>query len=69
LHTITVGLAAAGADVHSARLVTTGGTAVDRFEVTDRNGRKLGADTKAAIVEAITGGVVAPKRRLLARRR
>jgi Kef-type K+ transport system membrane component KefB len=69
LHTITVGLAAAGADVHSARLVTTGGTAVDRFELTDRNGRKLGADTKAAIVEAITGGVVAPKRRLLARRR
>jgi Kef-type K+ transport system membrane component KefB len=69
LHTITVGLAAAGADVHSARLVTTGGTAVDRFELTDRNDRKLDALAKAAIIEAITGGVVTPRRRLLARRR
>lgn len=68
LHTITVGLASAGADVHSARLVTTGGLAVDRFELTDRTGRKLDGETKDAIVRAITGGVAA-RRRLLARRR
>ena len=41
LHMITVGLAAAGASVHSARLVTLDGQAVDRFELTDRDGRKL----------------------------
>ena len=68
LHTITVGLASAGADVHSARLVTSEGCAVDRFELTDRTGRKLDADVKDAIVLAITGGV-APRRRLLTRRR
>ena len=55
LHTITVGLASAGADVHSARLVTTDGRAVDRFELTDRTGRKLDTEVKDAIVVAITG--------------
>jgi [protein-PII] uridylyltransferase len=68
LHMITVGLASAGADVHSARLVTTDGRAVDRFELTDRTGRKLDADVKEAIVAAVAGGV-SPRRRLLARRR
>jgi len=68
LHTITVGLASAGADVHSARLVTTEGHAVDRFELTDRTARKLDAELKDAIVVAITGGVT-PRRRLLTRRR
>ncbi len=68
LHTITVGLASAGADVHSARLVTTDGRAVDRFELTDRTGRKLDTEVKDAIVVAITGGVV-PRRRMLSRRR
>lgn len=67
LHSITVGLASAGADVHSARLATTGGLAVDRFELTDRSARKLDTEVKEAIVRAITGGVVA-RRRLLARR-
>jgi Kef-type K+ transport system membrane component KefB len=71
LHTITVGLASSGADVHSARLVTSGGRAVDRFELTDRNGRKLDEETKAAIVEAITAGVESRRfgRRRLIRRR
>gem|GEM_PF-27247 len=68
LHTITVGLASAGADVHSARLVTTHGRAVDRFELTDRTGRKLDAEVKDAIVVAVTGGV-SPRRRTLTRRR
>jgi len=68
LHMITVGLASAGADVHSARLVTTDGRAVDRFELTDRTGRKLDADMKDAVVVAVTGGV-SPRRRMLTRRR
>jgi [protein-PII] uridylyltransferase len=71
LHTITVGLASGGADVHSARLVTSAGRAVDRFELTDRNGRKLDDETKAAIVAAVTGGVEPRRfgRRRLTRRR
>jgi Kef-type K+ transport system membrane component KefB len=68
LHMITVGLASAGADVHAARLVTADGKAVDRFELTDRTGRKLDGDVKDAIVVAVTGGV-SPRRRMLTRRR
>ena len=62
LHTITVGLAAAGANVHSARLVTEGGRAVDRFELTDGNDHKLDDDRKHAIRSAIADGA-APKRK------
>lgn len=46
LHTITAGIPAAGASVHSARLETIDGLAVDRFEVTDATGRKLASETK-----------------------
>ena len=56
------------ANVHSARLVTTAGTAVDRFELTDRNERKLDEEAKGAVVRAVRDGVT-PKRRLLSRRR
>jgi UTP:GlnB (protein PII) uridylyltransferase len=68
LHMITVGLASAGASVHSARLVTTGGQAVDRFELTDSAGRKLTRDQKAAVRTALVEGVV-PTRGRRARRR
>jgi Na+:H+ antiporter len=68
LHQITVALAGAGADVHSARLATVAGLAVDRFELTDRNDRKLNEGAKTAIVEAIARGVT-PRRRLAGRRR
>jgi len=47
LHAITVGFASAGVDVHSARVRTVEGEAVDRFEVTDRNGRKLASRRSA----------------------
>ncbi len=67
LHTITVGLAAAGASVHSARLDTADGLAVDRFELTDRNGRKLDRDAKDAVREAIAAGVKPRRRRGLGR--
>ena len=69
LHAITVGFASAGVDVHSARVRTVEGEAVDRFEVTDRNGRKLGEPAKRAVIEAVTGGVRAGRRGRLLRRR
>jgi Na+:H+ antiporter len=57
LHTITVGVAAAGASVHSARVETVDAFAMDRFELTDSTGRKLDDETKDAVREAIVGGV------------
>ena len=62
LHSLTAGIASAGASVHSARLVTISGHAVDRFELTDKNGRKLDGPTRDGIVDAIRTGVT-PKRR------
>jgi [protein-PII] uridylyltransferase len=69
LHAITVGFASAGVDVHSARVRTVEGEAVDRFEVTDRNDRKLGEPAKRAVIEAVTGGVRTGRRGRLLRRR
>jgi [protein-PII] uridylyltransferase len=69
LHAITVGFASAGVDVHSARVRTVEGEAIDRFEVTDRNGRKLGEPAKRAVIEAVTGGVRTGRRGRLLRRR
>jgi Na+:H+ antiporter len=68
LHGVASAMASAGANVHSARLVTVEGTAVDRFELTDRNENKLDEETKSAVLRAVRDGV-APKRRLLSRRR
>ncbi len=62
LHTITVGLSATDANVHSARLVTEQSRAVDRFELTDANNHKLDDEMKAAIRLAIAEGAV-PKRK------
>jgi [protein-PII] uridylyltransferase len=71
LNSLAVALARGGADVHSARIATTEGVALDRFELTDRNGRKLDDSLKAAIVDAIVGGVTEVRRSPLrfARRR
>jgi [protein-PII] uridylyltransferase len=63
LHSITVGMAEAGASVHSARLETVAGRAVDRFALTDANGRKLDAEQKDAVVDAIRTGVTPRRRR------
>ncbi len=68
LHAITVGFAGAGVDVHSARVRTVEGEAVDRFELTDRNGRKLVEPAKRAVVEAVIGGVRTGRRGRLLRR-
>ena len=67
LHSLTAAMASAGASVHSARLVTIAGTAVDRFELTDRNERKLDESAKQAVLDAVRDGV-SPKRRRLSRR-
>ena len=69
LHAITAAFASAGVDVHSARVRTVEGQAADRFEVTDRNGRKLGEPAKRAVIEALTGGVRTGRRGRLLRRR
>ena len=68
LHSIAVAITNAGAQVHSARLITTDGVARDRFELTDRNGHKLDTTTKATLVTATRDGVT-PRRRRFARRR
>jgi Kef-type K+ transport system membrane component KefB len=57
LHDLATGISSVGADVHSARLATIAGTAVDRFELTDRNGRKLDDTMQAMVSRAIREGV------------
>jgi Kef-type K+ transport system membrane component KefB len=69
LHAITAGFASAGVDVHSARVQTVQGEAVDRFELTDRNGRKLDESTKHTVLDAIAAGVRTGRRGRLLRRR
>lgn len=59
LHALAVAFAAAGADVHAARITTEEAMALDRFDLTDRDGRKLDDDTKGAIRTALLHGVVA----------
>lgn len=60
---LAVAMAAAGADVHSARVTTVEGRAVDRFELTDRNGRKLDERGRARVAAAIAGGATTGGRR------
>jgi [protein-PII] uridylyltransferase len=57
LHSITVGFAAAEVSVHSARVDTRSDVAIDRFEVSDVDGRKLDDAHKRATIAAISGGV------------
>ena len=57
LHALAVAFAAGGADVHAARITTSDFMALDRFDLTDRNGTKLSESTKAAIRDALNHGV------------
>lgn len=66
LHALAVAFAAAGADVHAARITTNDSLAFDRFDLTDPTGRKLDDETKSAIRLALTNGV---EPRSLSRRR
>ena len=63
LQAVTAALAAAGASVHSARVATAGGRAADVFELTDRNGEKVGPDVEEAFRRILDAGAPAPKRR------
>jgi [protein-PII] uridylyltransferase len=56
LHTIAVGFANAGVTVHSARIETIGGVAIDHFELSVTDGRKLSADAQRAARDAIWSG-------------
>lgn len=64
LHAVAVAIAVAGGDVHAASVTTTGGVAHDRFDLSDRNGRKLEAAAQLAIRAAVLAGVdaVRPRR-------
>lgn len=63
LHAIAAACASVGVDIHAARITTEAGRAVDRFDLTDRNGRKLTSDAEASLRAAIASGVTAPRRR------
>lgn len=56
LHAVAVALATAGVDVHTARVTTIDGEAVDRFHVTRRAGSKLEARSEATVARALAGG-------------
>lgn len=57
LHDIAVGFAAAGVDVHAARVTTAGGTAVDHFDLSDSRGEKLDEPAKLAVRRGLRGFV------------
>ena len=62
LHAVAVAIATAGADVHAARVTTADGVAHDRFDLSDRQERKLDTPLKEAIRARVTGGVHAARR-------
>jgi len=68
LHALANAFAAARVEVHSARIAGDNGIALDRFEVTDRDGRKLGDETKEAVQRFVAGGVITKRRRFRAPR-
>jgi Kef-type K+ transport system membrane component KefB len=63
LHAFATSLAAAGADVHAARVTTVDGWAVDHFELTDRDGRKLDDSVRARVRGLLLSGVAPSRRR------
>lgn len=62
LHTIAAAVTAAGVDVVAATITEEGGTARDRFELVDKNGRKLSAAQEAQIEIFLHGGVKTTRR-------
>ncbi len=67
---IAASFAAAGCQVHAARVLTTeNGRAEDVFELTDNRGAKLGDQAKAAVEEAIQSGAANRRRPWFARRK
>jgi Kef-type K+ transport system membrane component KefB/glycine cleavage system regulatory protein len=63
LHSLTTAFAAAGADVHSARVVTAGDAVADLFELTDAKGHKLTPATEERVRALLAAGVTERRRR------
>jgi [protein-PII] uridylyltransferase len=63
LHALANAFAAARVEVHSASISADDGTAVDRFDVTDRDGHKLDEGAKSDVERFISGGVATRRRR------
>ena len=63
LHAVTAAFALAGVSVHSARVVSSGGTAIDVFELNQGEATKLSAAARHAIVRGLHAGVIDTKRR------
>jgi Kef-type K+ transport system membrane component KefB len=63
LHAVATAFAAAGADVHAARVRTHAGAVVDVFELTDRKNHKLPPATRDQVRVLLAGGVAERKRR------
>lgn len=61
---LTTAFATSGASVHSARVATHEGVAVDVFELTDKHGNKLNDALEERIRGALTRGGVTRRRRL-----
>jgi [protein-PII] uridylyltransferase len=60
LHAVAVGFDAAGLRVHSARIESVGGVVIDRFELSDPEGRKLDGTLRRVVRDAIRTGRGAP---------
>lgn len=63
LYAVAAAFAAAGIEVRSAQASSHDGLVIDRFEVTDRDGAKLGDEVVARFREHLRAGVVARRRR------
>jgi UTP:GlnB (protein PII) uridylyltransferase len=63
LHALTSAFAAAGVNVHAARIATDGSQVVDHFDLTDRRGAKLDEPTKARVLDVVVHGVEPRRRR------
>lgn len=59
---ITAAFALAGVEVHSARIATVRGAVVDRFSLTDADGRKLDEAAQERIRRALAGGSLRGRR-------
>jgi [protein-PII] uridylyltransferase len=62
LHAVTTAFAAAGVDVHAARVRTAGDTVVDVFELTDGKGQKLSVVTQERVRTLLSAGVAERRR-------
>jgi len=57
LHAVAVAIARAGADIHAASVMTVDGVARDRFDLSARDGGKLGAAQQEDVARSLQTGV------------